>query len=443
MNKVPNTLIEEILNNAAQTCDDAETYFVQQFSRSVVFESNKLREIQSKEINGIALRVIASGRTGITSTTNMSKAKETVPRAYTLSKFGPEVGFRFPQLAATSQVTTFDNSIENITSKQMVDAAQHTVEQVLSKHPKAQCSVYIQMALGDIQINNSSGLTRFDKFSKYSVVLSTQMINDTDMLHVWSCHTSCSPFDLNMITDYVAKPVNTALTNSQKIAKTPPNGTPVVFTPRGVSAALIEPLIEGFNGQKIVEKSSPLTNSWGKQVVGENISIRDNPLIDFNSQARSFDDEGVPCGITTLLDKGVAVSPLLDLRSSTELGMQSTGSARRSLTGLPAPSPSALEMSPGTTPLANITKHGKVVIVEDLLGAGQSNVLGGEYNANLSLGYLADNGEIIGRLKNTMVSGNVYETLKNTECLSQEREWVLDSVYLPYIRSNAVNVLGG
>ena len=52
------------------------------------------------------------------------------------------------------------------------------------------------------------------------------------------------------------------------------------------------------------------------------------------------------------------------------------------------------------------------ILVEQLLGAGQGNELGGDFRANLSLGFLIENGEVVGRVKDTMISGNVYEALK-------------------------------
>jgi len=64
------------------------------------------------------------------------------------------------------------------------------------------------------------------------------------------------------------------------------------------------------------------------------------------------------------------------------------------------------------------------IIVEQLLGAGQGNSLGGDFSGNVLLGYKIEKGEIVGRVKDTMISGNVYQLLKNIAGHRQRRKWV-------------------
>ena len=80
------------------------------------------------------------------------------------------------------------------------------------------------------------------------------------------------------------------------------------------------------------------------------------------------------------------------------------------------------------------------VLVEQLLGAGQGNVLGGEFGGNVLLGYRIVNGEIAGRVKDTMISGNVYEALKDIAYLGGEAEWVGGSLSTPPICCDGVTV---
>ena len=433
----------QVLEMAKRASVKVEIYSVDTVGRSVVFEANRLKEIQSSETSGLAVRVISNGRLGATATTDLRNADKLLERAIALSKFGPGANFDFPSMSQVPSVKTFDGNVGNLSPSQMIETASGLVERLRERWEGALCEAHVRFASGSLRVLNSSGLASSAEFSGYSVLLAAQIIKDTDMLHVWSGHTSRGLFGSDELDQNVFHPVDTAIARSQRIAKTPPSGTPVIFTPRGVASAFAEPLLEGFNGQKIADKSSPITGRWGERIAGEGITLRDNPLIDMNSEARGFDDEGVACGVTTLLDKGIAVSPLLDLRSAAELGMASTGSARRSLSGIPSPSPSTLEMLPGSVQVSELSKGGKAVIVEDLLGAGQSNTLGGEFRANLSLGYLAEDGEVVGRLKNILISGNVYNSLSKVEGLSKEREWVFGSLLAPYIRCGGVQVAGG
>jgi PmbA protein len=73
------------------------------------------------------------------------------------------------------------------------------------------------------------------------------------------------------------------------------------------------------------------------------------------------------------------------------------------------------------------------IVVERLLGAGQSNILGGDVNANVLLGYRVENGKISGRLKNTVINGNVYTVLKKVQAVGKDARWVGGSLKTPSI----------
>jgi PmbA protein len=101
----------------------------------------------------------------------------------------------------------------------------------------------------------------------------------------------------------------------------------------------------------------------------------------------------------------------------------------------PGPSMSNFCIAPGQTTEAELLSSIKDGIwVEQVLGAGQSNLLAGEFSVNLDLGYRIQNGEIVGRIKNTMVAGNLFEAFNaDLQALSAEQSWVFGSALLPGI----------
>jgi PmbA protein len=80
------------------------------------------------------------------------------------------------------------------------------------------------------------------------------------------------------------------------------------------------------------------------------------------------------------------------------------------------------------------------LVVEELLGAGQGNELGGDFRANVSLGYKIENGEIVGRVKDTMISGNVYNVLSQVEHVGDSSDWVFGSMRSPALQCLGVEV---
>ena len=58
-----------------------------------------------------------------------------------------------------------------------------------------------------------------------------------------------------------------------------------------------------------------------------------------------------------------------------------------------------------------------------MLGGGQSNILAGEFSVNIDLGYLIENGEIVGRVKDCMFAGNVFDVFNNIVAIGDKSEW--------------------
>jgi PmbA protein len=61
------------------------------------------------------------------------------------------------------------------------------------------------------------------------------------------------------------------------------------------------------------------------------------------------------------------------------------------------------------------------LIIDQMLGSCSG--LSGDFSINVDLGYRVKNGQIIGRVKDTMVAGNVYTALKQVVQLGGDADW--------------------
>jgi PmbA protein len=80
------------------------------------------------------------------------------------------------------------------------------------------------------------------------------------------------------------------------------------------------------------------------------------------------------------------------------------------------------------------------LVVEYLMGAGQGNILGGEFSGNVLLGFKIENGKIVGRVKDTMVSGNIYKVLKELVAIGNDNRWVGGMLNTPSIYCHDLSV---
>ncbi|MFB6214946.1 MAG: metallopeptidase TldD-related protein, partial [Candidatus Bipolaricaulia bacterium] len=80
------------------------------------------------------------------------------------------------------------------------------------------------------------------------------------------------------------------------------------------------------------------------------------------------------------------------------------------------------------------------LLVDQLLGLGQGNTLSGEFSNNVSVAYKIGDGAITGRVKDTMIAGNVYDLLEGKIELGKEAEWVGGGLKAPAVALDNVNV---
>ncbi len=82
----------------------------------------------------------------------------------------------------------------------------------------------------------------------------------------------------------------------------------------------------------------------------------------------------------------------------------------------PVPSLVCKRIAPGDISFEDMIKGiNRGVIVMGVLGAHSGNILNGDFSVGLNPGFYVENGEIKGRVKDGMVSGNVYDVLNNIE----------------------------
>ena len=126
-----------------------------------------------------------------------------------------------------------------------------------------------------------------------------------------------------------------------------------------------------------------------------------------------MDAEGIPCRRKPIVENGVLLSHVYDLQTGGLMGLSSTGNAKRGFDSLPVPGLSNIIVDTGSASweeLLEDMKHG--LIVDQVIGGGQGNVLRGDFSVNVDVGYWVKDGRIAGRAKDIMVSGNAYQLLK-------------------------------
>jgi len=431
--------VERILNEAKKVAEEAEVFCITSETTPVQFEANRLKHIQSKQSTNVALRIIKSGRIGYATSTNLKESRRIVDSAVETAEFGMKAEFEFPSLNAYPEVVTYDPAIRRVSTEEMTELGEKMISSVRETTPELQCEASISKGTVSVRLINTRGGQAEYRKSVFSLGVEGQLIRGTDMLFVGEGQSSCHPIhDVSGITEIVRQQLEFSRNNTS--VKT--GELPVIFTPRGVASALVQPIMVGLNGKLVLEGSSPLVNKLGDKSFDSNLSIFDDPTIDFQPGSRPCDDEGITSQRTPLIENGVVSNFLYDLQTAALAGKKSTGNGERH-GSLPSPSVSTFIISAGETTFGDMVADIKEgLVVEYLMGAGQGNTLGGDFSGNVLLGYKIENGKIVGRVKDTMVAGNVYKVLNRIAAIGSETVWVGGMVQTPPICFSSVSVSG-
>lgn len=428
----------QVLELASRQADEAEVFFAETEDAPVEFEANRLKLLQARSTRGIGLRVIKNGRIGFASSSRPGDAKTLVEIALELAPFGAEARFHLPGPAAYPPVEVFDPEVAAVSVAAMVALGQQLVDGVLAAAPEVLCDAEVRKVSQHIRLLNSAGVEVAYRKSYFRVGVSAQRVRGTDMLWVGDGEVAVRP-----ITDVrpILARTHTQLARARENVPVRTRVMPVIFTPDGVAGTLMLPLSLAFSGKNVLLGSSPLASSLGQQVYDERLTIVDDPLIPWRPGSRCADDEGVPARRVTLVEQGVVRSFLYDLQTAGMAGTQSTASAHRSVPTQPTIGPSALVITPGSLSFDDLVAGiDEGIVVEHVIGASQGNVIGGEFSGNVVLGYKIERGKITGRVKNTMIAGNVHTLFTRIGALGSDARWIGSGLYTPSLLFEQLSV---
>ncbi|MBN1366572.1 MAG: TldD/PmbA family protein [Dehalococcoidales bacterium] len=429
-------LVEKILARAKKVAEAAEVFTTSVEETSVQFETNRLKHVEGKQSTTIALRLIKNGRIGYALSSGENKDIDLVAMALETAEFGMPAKFAFPDETTFPEAEIYDEQVMQVTPEQMIKTGEGLISPLIANTPEIICQAGVGRGVVTLELMNSrGGHAKYNK-TVFSLGVEGTVIHGTDMLFVGEGESSCRP-----ITDirYVVSETLRQLELAKTQASVPTKLMPVIFTPNGVANGLISPLIAAFNGKMVLEGASPIGKRLGETVFDTKLSLRDDATIAFRPESRPCDDEGVASRRIPLIEEGVVANFLYDLQTAALAGKESTGSGSRDR-GLPSPSPSAFVIAPGTVSFDDMVRDMKEgLVIEQLMGAEQGNVLGGDFSGNVLLGFKVENGRIVGRVKDTMVSGNVYQLLKEIT-LGKEARWVGGFLQTPHFYFPSVSV---
>ena len=445
-------MIDRLLETARRKVDGADALWRSEVQTAVAFESGRLKAAGISEEAGLNLRVLSQGRMGVAGTTAAKPDPQALlERARASAELGEAVDLAFPKAAASElpPIPTYFDRTANASLDDLIALGRMLVERLA--RPDCQINVSVEREVDATAVGNTAGARGEYRGTGIAVTADVTRIAGDDVLMVYDQYVGADmPSDADL--EALIRSIETRLSAALTIV-TPPDGSlPVVFTPAGL-AAVVLPLEQALSGKTVLQGSSPLAGKVGAVMFDERLSIIDDPLTPGRPASRPVDDECVPSRATGLVERGAVGRFVYDLETAARAKTQSTGNGRRGIFGKPhigytnvlfrigdgvhvgahhAAPPSML----GGGLIADIADG---LIVDDLIGVGQGNVISGAFSHPVGLAYRVQRGEVTGRVKDAAVAGNAYDLLKRIGGVGTDGRW-LGSRWSPSLLLDGVSV---
>jgi len=439
--------MNSVLKKLQGKADQAEVYHLHSRSVPVTFRSGKLESIKVQESEGLALRVIKSGRLGFGSSTDVQDPSALIDAALAAAAYGDQAGFSFPSVAPTPRSSTSDPTVVAMRDEELIAIGEAAIRRLGKADPGASVNVILARSVDAVSVSNTSGLSLEEERTSVGVSVEIEKASADDIFLLGDATQARYLKDLR--TDEIVDRLIEQLHLGQTIVPVRSGNLPLVFTPNGAFALLL-PLFSGFSGRSVYMGTSPLKGRVGERVFDSRVSIADDGTLARAVGTAAFDDEGMPTERTALTTNGVVKGFLYDLRTAALAGARSTGNGRKaspfgdgSFRMPPGVGMTNFVVSPGKTPhhelIASIDEG---IMVEAVLGLGQGNVQAGDFSNNVAVGFKIEKGNLVGRVKNTMISGNVYSLLKDHLIgLGDRASWAFGFINTPSVAVSDVAVV--
>jgi len=422
-------MIEQLLELAARRADGGADALWRRVERtSVAFEWGRLKAAGVSEEAGANLRVRQRGRVGVAGSTAVDAAPgDLVARALASAELGEAVDLAFPGAAPIPGVTTFDAAAADAALDHFVALGRSLLEQLA--RDGCRVNVTIERETAETRVANSGGAAGAYRSTGVGVSAEVWRIAGDDVLAIGDSWDGTGLPPEAALTALV-RGITQRLEHGLRIVGPPEGALPVVFTPSGLSALML-PVTQALSGKAVLQGISPLAGKVGERVFDERFSLTDDALCPGRPASRPLDDECVPSRTTCLVQRGVVERFIYDLETAARAKTASTGHGQRTIFGKPAPGYTNIVLGEaegggqwdgglGGGLLADVSDG---LLVDELIGVGQGNVIGGAFSHPVALAYRVQRGAIAGRVKDAAIAGNAYELWKRVGGWGHDRRW--------------------
>jgi PmbA protein len=259
------TLAEQLLDLAAKSgAEAAEVFQSRSLSRPVFFEANRLKQLESAQAEGMALRLWRQGCPGLAVAYGPVEPQALVDRAIALSQLNEPEQI---ELAEASKAFYPDLG-EAVVAEQLVEWGKQAIAIVRAAYPESLCTAEWECEAETTRLINSKGLDCGYTDTTLSCYLSAEWVRGDDFLNVSDGQTQRGSLDPEAIASQIIQRLDWAAENVS-----PPLGRiPILFTSKAADM-LWGTVQAALNGKQVIEGASPWSDRLNEQVIAPELTL--------------------------------------------------------------------------------------------------------------------------------------------------------------------------
>ncbi|MGL4676198.1 MAG: TldD/PmbA family protein [Brevinema sp.] len=404
---------KQSISDAAVSINKGDIFGQISYNQSVDFEHNKLQSVDDLSYSSISCRLFEQGRVGNASVNHPQYIQRMLDNAQESVLFGEYLDIDLP---SDNTYPTIDwlYSDKNIHyhKQDLKSISEDLLSQIQKFAPKAKVSSGAGNSCSRVFLANSNGFRGEYQASSLAVQGGLfELSEDGSFLEIYESETFYdNECDLHGIVDRL----QVRLERSRQSSVLKREGLmPVIIAPSAMDM-ILSPIELAINGKMLYRNLSLFADRLNEEIFDSKFTLIDDPFYYHGASTAPFDDEGVIGKRLPIIQNGILKNFIYDCGTAKKMNTATTGHASRSSLSLPSPELSNRIIGLGEYSLEEMISsvdYGLMLVTP--LGEGQSNILAGDFSVLAETAYLIEKGQLKGRVKDVMLSGNVFELLKN------------------------------
>ncbi len=372
-----------------------------------------LEKLQESQSAGLSVHVYVDGRYGVHTTSDLRPAELDgfLSDAVQLTRMlDADPQRSLPDaalvLSKAQELPLFDpgyaklDSVKRKALAQVAEAAGHTEPRIVSVTAGFSDEDAVTAAVA------SNGLHAWQRDTAYSLSAEVTVKDGDKRPEDWWYTAGRRTADLGKAEEVGKIAMSRAL--SRVGAKSLPSGEMTLVVENRAAGRLLSYFLQAANGRSLQQKQSFLDGQIGKAVMGNLLTLRDEPALVGGLGSRSFDREGMAAKAFGVVEGGVLKNYYLDWYYARKLGLPPT-------TG----SQSNLVVTAGKLSLQELVAQAKNGLLVTSLIGGNSNSLTGDFSVGLQ-GRAIVNGELGPAVAEVNLTGNHKTFWTKVQALGNE-----------------------